>query len=153
MYFFFSSRRRHTRCALVTGVQTCALPISEDINNLAYALMLNEARAAVLLPTMDRLIAAIETLAVKHADQPMLARTHGQPATPTTLGKEFANVAARLDRAIVATKAVQPLAKMNGANGNYNDHISANAEINWPAFSAGVLSILGMAQEDRKSIV
>src|SRR3546814_9225226 len=76
----------------------------------------------------------------------MLSRTHGQPASPTTLGKEFANVAARLDRAIVAIKAVQPLAKMNGATGNYNAHISAYPEIDWPAFSAGVLSSLGLEQ-------
>src|SRR3546814_874358 len=76
----------------------------------------------------------------------MLSRTHGQPASPKTLGKEFANVAARLDRAIVAIKAVQPLAKMNGATGNYNAHISAYPEIDWPAFSAGVLSSLGLEQ-------
>src|SRR3546814_11049919 len=115
--------------------------------------MLTRARSEFIVPRLTELCEHLKTLARQFADQPMLSRTHGQPASPTTLGKEFANVAARLDRAIVATKAVQPLAKMNGANGNYNDHISANAEINWPAFSAGVLSILGMAQEDRKSIV
>src|SRR3546814_8558204 len=76
----------------------------------------------------------------------MLARTHGQPASPTTLGKEFANVAARLQRAIAAIEAVEPLAKLNGATGNYNAHLSAYPEIDWPAFSARVLGGLGLAQ-------
>src|SRR5690606_29492044 len=80
------------------------------------------------------------------ADQPMLSRTHGQPASPTTLGKEFANVAARLGRAIDAIQTVQPLAKMNGATGNYNAHMSAYPEVDWPAFSARVLAGLGLQQ-------
>ena len=85
-------------------------------------------------------------MAVAQADQPMLSRTHGQPASPTTLGKEFANVAARLNRAIAAVEAVEPLAKLNGATGNYNAHLSAYPEIDWPAFSQKVLAGLGLTQ-------
>ncbi len=118
---------------------------SEDINNLAYALMLNEARAAVLLPTLDRLIAAIETLAVKHADQPMLARTHGQPATPTTLGKEMANVVHRLVRARKQFAGVEILGKINGAVGNYNAHLVAYPDVDWPALAKGFVENLGLA--------
>src|SRR3546814_250438 len=119
---------------------------SEDINNTSHALMLTRARSEFIVPRLTELCEHLKTLARQFADQPMLSRTHGQPASPTTLGKEFANVAARLDRAIVAIKAVQPLAKMNGATGNYNAHISAYPEIDWPAFSAGVLSSLGLEQ-------
>ncbi|MEK7815948.1 MAG: adenylosuccinate lyase [Pseudomonadota bacterium] len=118
---------------------------SEDINNLAYALMLKEARTAVLLPAMDKLIAAIETLAVDHANQPMLARTHGQPATPTTLGKEMANVASRLkrERTHLANSAI--LGKINGAVGNYNAHLAAYPEIDWPAVAEGFVKNLGLS--------
>ena len=76
----------------------------------------------------------------------MLSRTHGQPASPTTVGKEFANVAARLARAIAAIEAVEPLAKLNGATGNYNAHLAAYPEVDWPAFSAKVLTGLGLTQ-------
>ncbi len=119
---------------------------SEDINNTSHALMLTRARSEFIVPRLTELCEHLKTLARQFADQPMLSRTHGQPASPTTLGKEFANVAARLDRAIAAVKAVQPLAKMNGATGNYNAHISAYPEIDWPAFSAGVLASLGLEQ-------
>jgi len=119
---------------------------SEDINNTAHALMLTRARDAVLLPQLQALADKLADLAQRHADQPMLARTHGQPASPTTLGKEFANVAARLRRAIDAVKSVQPLAKLNGATGNYNAHLAAYPEIDWPAFSARVLAGLGLTQ-------
>lgn len=119
---------------------------SEDINNTSHALMLSRARDGFLLPRLTELAAKLRELAHTYADQPLLSRTHGQPASPSTMGKEFANVVARLDRAIAAVAAVQPLAKLNGATGNYNAHISAYPEINWPAFSAGVLNTLGLEQ-------
>jgi len=119
---------------------------SEDINNTSHALMLTRASSQVLVPQLEALHARLATLAHQHAKQPMLSRTHGQPASPTTLGKEFANVAVRLKRAIADIRQVQPLAKLNGATGNYNAHLSAYPEINWPAFSASVLGALGLTQ-------
>jgi len=119
---------------------------SEDINNTSHALMLTRTREQVLLPTLTRVHETILALAQQYADQPLLARTHGQPASPTTMGKEFANVAARLALAIEDIRKVQPLAKLNGATGNYNAHLSAYPEIDWPAFSAGVLGRLGLTQ-------
>jgi len=119
---------------------------SEDINNTAHALMLTRTREAVLLPRLRCVYARLVDLARTHADQPMLARTHGQPASPTTLGKELANVAARLERAMAAIATVVPLAKLNGATGNYNAHLAAYPEVDWPAFSARVLDALGLAQ-------
>ena len=119
---------------------------SEDINNTSHALMLSRARDQVVVPRLTELAAKLNELAVAQASQPMLSRTHGQPASPTTLGKEFANVAARLNRAIDAVKAVEPLAKLNGATGNYNAHLSAYPEIDWPAFSQRVLAGLGLTQ-------
>src|SRR5690606_12872528 len=117
---------------------------SEDINNTSHALMLSRARAEVIVPRLRQIAGKLEDMARLYADQPMLSRTHGQPASPTTLGKEFANVAARLGRAIAAIEAVEPLAKLNGATGNYNAHLSAYPEIDWPAFSARVLQGLGL---------
>ncbi len=119
---------------------------SEDINNTSHALMLTRARAEVVLPWLTRITEKLNALAQTHAEQPMLSRTHGQPASPTTLGKEFANVAARLRGALAAIEAVTPLAKLNGATGNYNAHMSAYPEIDWPAFSAQVLDGLGLTQ-------
>lgn len=119
---------------------------SEDINNTSHALMLTRARDQVILPALRQLLTALTQIAHDQANQPMLARTHGQPATPTTLGKEFANVVARLKDAIANIEHVVPLAKMNGATGNYNAHLSAYPEINWPEFSAGVLACLGLKQ-------
>ena len=119
---------------------------SEDINNTSHALMLTRTRDQVVLPQLTKTLEALQAIAHAQAGQPMLARTHGQPATPTTLGKEFANVAARLRDAIANIAMVQPLAKMNGATGNYNAHLAAYPEINWPAFSAQVLSQLGLKQ-------
>ncbi len=119
---------------------------SEDINNTSHALMLSRARSEYVVPKLTELCQHLKTMARQFADQPMLSRTHGQPASPTTLGKEFANVAARLERAIAAIEAVEPLAKMNGATGNYNAHLSAYPEVDWPAFSAGVLRNLGLVQ-------
>ena len=119
---------------------------SEDINNTSHALMLSRARSEVVLPRLREIATKLNDMAVAQADQPMLSRTHGQPASPTTLGKEFANVAARLNRAIAAVEAVEPLAKLNGATGNYNAHLSAYPEIDWPAFSQRVLAGLGLTQ-------
>lgn len=121
---------------------------SEDINNTSHALMLTRARDGFLVPALSGLAAKLRELAYTHADQPLLSRTHGQPASPSTMGKEFANVVARLDRAIAAIVAVRPLAKLNGATGNYNAHLSAYPEIDWPAFSARVLSGLGLEQNE-----
>ena len=118
---------------------------SEDINNLAYALMLKEGRDEVLLARMDKLIAAISDLAIRYADQPMLARTHGQPASPTTLGKEMANIAWRLRRARAQVAAVPMMGKINGAVGNYNAHFAAYPEINWPATAQSFVEGLGLA--------
>jgi adenylosuccinate lyase len=112
---------------------------SEDINNTSHALMLKSARAEVLLPALDGLIDTLAGLAHTHAALPMLARTHGQTASPTTVGKEFANVAARLQRARTQIAAVQPLAKMNGAVGNYNAHLAAYPQHDWEAFSRQVV--------------
>ena len=102
---------------------------SEDINNLAYSLMLADARANVLLPSLDALIGALRRLAHRHAALPMLSRTHGQAASPTTLGKEIANFVHRLRRARDRIAAVSLLGKMNGAVGNYNAHAAACPEV------------------------
>ncbi len=118
---------------------------SEDINNLAYGLMQKAARDVVLLPVLDRLIAAVEALAVEHADRPMLARTHGQPATPTTLGKEMANVVARLARQRAQLAAAAIPGKINGAVGNYNAHLVAYPEVDWPAAARRFVESLGLA--------
>ena len=119
---------------------------SEDINNTSHALMLTAARSEVLLPALDSLIASLTQMAHAQAAQPMLARTHGQTASPTTVGKEVANVAARLARARAAIAAVQPLAKMNGAVGNYNAHLAAYPTFDWEAFSRRVVEEgLGLA--------
>ncbi len=118
---------------------------SEDINNLAYALMLTESRERVLLPKLDALIAALRALARRHADLPMLSRTHGQPASPTTLGKEIANVVHRLRRARGAIAAVAILGKLNGAVGNYNAHLAAYPEVDWPRFARRFVERLGLA--------
>ena len=117
---------------------------SEDINNLSYALMVSDARRAVMLPGLDALIQALRALAKKYADQPMLSRTHGQPASPTTLGKELANVVARLVRARVRIASVELLGKINGAVGNYNAHVVAYPEVNWEALSKRFVRQLGL---------
>jgi adenylosuccinate lyase len=117
---------------------------SEDINNLAYGLMLKEGRALALAPAMDKLIAALEEMALHFADQPMLARTHGQPATPTTLGKEIANVVYRLRRARDQAGAVPLLGKINGAVGNYNAHLSAYPDVDWAAHAKKFVESLGL---------
>jgi adenylosuccinate lyase len=112
---------------------------SEDINNVAHGLMFSAAREAVLLPQLRALQQQLVALAHAHAGLPMLSRTHGQPASPTTLGKEMANVAARLARAIDAVAAVQVLAKMNGAVGNFNAHVAAYPEVDWQSLARRVV--------------
>ncbi|MCR5884850.1 adenylosuccinate lyase [Rhizobacter sp. J219] len=112
---------------------------SEDINNTSHGLMLKAARQDVLLPTLDKIIGALTTLAKDLADVPMLARTHGQTASPTTVGKEVANVVARLHHARERIAGVKLLAKMNGAVGNYNAHLSAYPDFDWEAFSRRVI--------------
>lgn len=117
---------------------------SEDINNLSHALMLQRARTQILMPQMDEIIDAITALAHQHAEQPMLARTHGQPASPTTLGKEMANTVHRLKRQRSQLAGVAILGKINGAVGNYNAHISAYPEIDWAATAQGFVEGLGL---------
>lgn len=112
---------------------------SEDINNLSYALMLKDARQ-IMLAQMQQLVQAIANLATTHADLPMLSRTHGQTASPTTLGKEMANVAYRLARQIKQIKSVELLGKINGAVGNYNAHLSAYPDINWQQHAQNFIS-------------
>lgn len=117
---------------------------SEDINNLSHALMLKGSREQILLPEMDRLIATISDLAIDYAAIPMLARTHGQPASPTTVGKELANVVARLQRQRQQTAASPLLGKINGAVGNYNAHLSAYPDIDWQQLAEKFVSSLGL---------
>ena len=117
---------------------------SEDINNLAYARMLTQARSDVLLPRLNQLRDLLADLAHTHADQPMLSRTHGQTASPTTLGKELANVVARLDRQNQQLQGVEILGKINGAVGNFNAHVVAYPDVDWPALSRQVIDDLGL---------
>jgi adenylosuccinate lyase len=117
---------------------------SEDINNLAYGLLLAEARRAVLVPALENVAATLRSLAHAHAAVPMLARTHGQPATPTTLGKEMANVYARLARQIAAIGQVPIKGKMNGATGNYNAHVAAYPDVDWERLAAKVVRGMGL---------
>jgi len=117
---------------------------SEDINNLSHALMLREGRGQVLIPRMNQVIATVRALAHALADLPMLSRTHGQPASPTTLGKEMANVVYRLDRQRGQVAAVRLLGKINGAVGNYNAHLVAYPDVAWPDVACGFVESLGL---------
>jgi len=119
---------------------------SEDINNLSHALMLREARDTVMLKLMGELTTALTSLAKELAEQPMLAHTHGQPASPTTVGKEIANVVYRLQRQVEQIKAVPLLGKLNGAVGNYNAHLSAYPDLNWAEISKNFIESLGLEQ-------
>lgn len=119
---------------------------SEDINNLSHAQMLHDARERFLRPALRGMIDTLRNLAHQFADLPMLSRTHGQPASPTTLGKEFAVFVARLGQQLDSLERVQILGKMNGAVGNYNAHLSAYPEVDWPALSAQVIHTLGLTQ-------
>jgi adenylosuccinate lyase len=117
---------------------------SEDINNLSHGLILTEARDNILLPEVDEVIGAIEQLAHIYADQPMLSRTHGQPASPTTVGKEMANVVYRLQRQRDQIANVAILGKINGAVGNYNAHLAAYPEVDWEVIARGFVEKLGL---------
>ena len=117
---------------------------SEDINNLSHALMLRDALETVMLPTMTELAQAIKGLAIAHKTLPMMARTHGQPATPTTLGKEMANVYVRLRRQLEQLQAVPLLGKINGAVGNYNAHLAAYPEVDWHQLAEQFVTSLGL---------
>ncbi|WBA17212.1 adenylosuccinate lyase [Salinivibrio kushneri] len=117
---------------------------SEDINNLSHALMLKEARDTVIVPEMQRLADAVKDLSQQFRDVPMLSRTHGQPASPSTMGKEMANVAYRMARQIKQVKSSEILGKINGAVGNYNAHLSAYPEIDWHAYSEAFVTSLGI---------
>ncbi len=117
---------------------------SEDINNLSHALMLKAARDETMLPMLDRAIARLRDLAHEHAALPMMARTHGQPATPTTLGKEMANVAHRLQRGRACVAKVSLLGKINGAVGNYNAHLAAYPDFDWEGFAKRFVESLGL---------
>ncbi|MDG2140499.1 MAG: adenylosuccinate lyase, partial [Gammaproteobacteria bacterium] len=117
---------------------------SEDINNLAYALMLKEGRNLVMLPTMEKIIDNLSELALAYSKQPLLSRTHGQPASPTTVGKELANVVYRLRKQRTLIKDIEILGKINGAVGNYNAHLVACPEIDWPSFAQDFVSSLGL---------
>ncbi len=117
---------------------------SEDINNLSHGLMLTEARDQVVLPIIDDILAAVKNLAIEYKTIPMMARTHGQPASPTTMGKEMANVYIRLKRQRDQIAAVEMLGKINGAVGNYNAHLSAYPNVDWHTFSNEFVTSLGL---------
>ncbi|MFD2166804.1 adenylosuccinate lyase [Thalassotalea euphylliae] len=117
---------------------------SEDINNLSHGLMLTEARDQVVLPIIDEILSEIKNLAVEYKTIPMMARTHGQPASPTTMGKEMANVYVRLKRQRDQIAAVEMLGKINGAVGNYNAHLSAYPNVDWHTFSNEFVTSLGL---------
>ena len=117
---------------------------SEDINNLSHALMLSEARDSVILPYCDKLVAELTRLAIELKTVPMMARTHGQPASPTTMGKEMANVMIRLSRQRKQIAEVDILGKINGAVGNYNAHLSAYPDVDWHTFSEEFVTSLGV---------
>ena len=117
---------------------------SEDINNLAYGLILKTTRDTVALPLMNQLISELSTLASKYAAIPMLSRTHGQVASPTTMGKEMANVVARMKRQLLQIESIEILGKINGAVGNYSAHLSAYPELDWVAASKSFVSSLGL---------
>ncbi len=117
---------------------------SEDINNLSHGLMLQTGMKEAVLPEMQKIIDAIQSLAHLHAAQPMLSRTHGQTASPTTLGKEMANVAYRLKRQLKQIAGITPLGKINGAVGNYNAHLSAYPEIDWASHAEQFVTDLGL---------
>ncbi len=117
---------------------------SEDINNLSHALMLTNGLQAVVIPQCQQVIDAIVALAKEYRSMPMMSRTHGQPASPSTMGKEMANVAVRLHRQLVQIKQVEILGKINGAVGNYNAHLSAYPNLDWHAFSQNFVASLGL---------
>lgn len=143
-YFLREKLPPHPQTDVLTGFIHFACT-SEDINNVCHALMLVESREHVMLPALDALIARLRAMAHELAGVAMLARTHGQPATPTTLGKELANVVHRLDEARAQLERITLKAKFNGAVGNYNAHLAAYPEIDWEALARRFVSSLGLA--------
>ena len=139
-------RERIAACAELAGAQELVhfACTSEDVNNLAYAMMLRDARAQVLLPAMRALVEAVRALAHACAGAAMLSRTHGQPASPTTVGKEMSVFAARLERQLEAFASVPVMGKLNGAVGNYNAHLAACPEVDWHRVSRGFVEGLGL---------
>lgn len=142
-YFLKEKMSAHPELAAISEFLHFACT-SEDINNLAYGLMLKQARETEISPLMLQLIEAIRHQAHLLADCPLLARTHGQPATPTTMGKEFANVCYRLQRQYHQYQQVPILGKINGATGNYNAHFCAYPEVDWPKQAAELVTRLGL---------
>ena len=118
---------------------------SEDINNLSYALMLKEARDSVLLPALHEIVASVASGAKTYADQALLARTHGQTASPTTMGKEWANVAYRMQRTVAQIESTPIMGKINGAVGNYNAHLAAYPELDWADIARNFVESLGIS--------
>ena len=118
---------------------------SEDINNLSYALMLKSGRDTIIMPAMDEIIDKLKAMSNEFADQPMLSRTHGQTASPTTVGKELANVVHRLRQQQKITASVDMLGKINGAVGNFNAHYCAYPEIDWPVFAENFIASIGLS--------
>ncbi len=142
-YFLLECTQGHAEIAAVSGFFHFACT-SEDINNLAHGLMLKASRDAVLLPVLEKIIARLTELAHEFAELPMLARTHGQPATPTTVGKELANVVYRLRRAYIAIDDIELFGKINGAVGNYNAHLAAYPDFDWAGFAQEFVTALGL---------
>jgi adenylosuccinate lyase len=143
-YFLKEKTKDNTEIAAVSEFIHFACT-SEDINNLSHALMLKGARDGVLLPALEKVIARLTDLAHELAELPMLSRTHGQPASPTTVGKELANVVYRLRRVWDAIGSVELLGKINGAVGNYNAHLSAYPDLDWESFARSFVKELGLA--------
>jgi len=132
--YFLKKKLRRTSLRDITEFVHFALT-SEDVNNLSYALMLRDGLKTEILPALEEILAALDALALKHAAAPLLARTHGQPAVPTTFGKEFRVFHARLSRQVRQLKGTRLCAKLNGASGNYNAHTAAFPAADWPKFS------------------
>ncbi len=144
--YFLKEKLRHTPLEPMVEFIHFACT-SEDINNLAHGMALRDAREQVIGPAMQQVMDAVDGLAVRYRDLPMLSRTHGQVATPTTLGKEMANVADRLEKQIRRTMAVPIYGKMNGAVGNFNAHVVAYPEVDWPALSLRFIERLGLTYQ------
>ena len=142
-YFLKEKVQNNTELAAISEFFHFACT-SEDINNLSYALMLREGRGQVLLPRIDSMLKALREMSHELADAPLLSRTHGQPASPTTMGKEFANVAYRLKRQREQLAGVEVLGKINGAVGNYNAHLAAYPEVDWPGMAKDFVEGLGL---------
>ncbi len=142
---YFIKEKLQDRASLATHLEFVHFACtSEDINNLSYALMLRDGRDKVILPALGEVISRLRELAHETAEQPMLSRTHGQPASPSTIGKEFANVVYRLERQARQLAESPVLGKINGAVGNFNAHYSAYPEVDWPALAEQFVSDLGL---------